>query len=175
MEPLRRPIPATRDHSKKPKSRSRTLLFASGLVIAGAAIGVGAVGVGWSMGQSSEAERHARAPSPPAPALVPPADAGPSDLEQHLRRTLERARRERTAGQLDEARRTFDQVWSDASIAGFRRESPEARLAAEARLDNVPAFVRPMARTGIERFARENGADEVDEKILDAAREFFGM
>jgi len=47
--------------------------------------------------------------------------------------------------------------------------------AAEARLANIPAFVRPMARTGIERFARERGAVEVDEKILDAARDFFGM
>ena len=47
--------------------------------------------------------------------------------------------------------------------------------AAEARLANIPAFVRPMARTGIERFARESGALEVDEKILDAARDFFGM
>ncbi len=47
--------------------------------------------------------------------------------------------------------------------------------AAEARLAKVPEFVRPMARTGIERFARERGALEVDETILDAAREFFGM
>ncbi len=47
--------------------------------------------------------------------------------------------------------------------------------AAEARLENIPAFVRPMARTGIEQFARERGALEVDEKILDAARDFFGM
>ena len=47
--------------------------------------------------------------------------------------------------------------------------------AAEARLANIPEFVRPMARTGIERFARERGALEVDEKILDDAREFFGM
>jgi hypothetical protein len=46
---------------------------------------------------------------------------------------------------------------------------------AEARLANIPAFVRPMARTGIERFARERGAVEVDERILDAARDFFGM
>jgi hypothetical protein len=46
---------------------------------------------------------------------------------------------------------------------------------AEARLANIPAFVRPMARTGIERFARERGALEVDEQILDAARDFFGM
>ena len=47
--------------------------------------------------------------------------------------------------------------------------------AAEARLANIPEFVRPIARTGIERFARERGALEVDEKILDAARDFFGM
>jgi hypothetical protein len=46
---------------------------------------------------------------------------------------------------------------------------------AEARLANIPAFVRPMARTGIERFAQERGALEVDEKILDEARDFFGM
>ena len=47
--------------------------------------------------------------------------------------------------------------------------------AAEARLANIPEFVRPMAKTGIERFAREKGTLEVDEKILDAARDFFGM
>jgi Proto-chlorophyllide reductase 57 kD subunit len=47
--------------------------------------------------------------------------------------------------------------------------------AAEARLEKVPEFVRPMARTGIERFARERGAMEIDEQVLDAAREFFGM
>ena len=47
--------------------------------------------------------------------------------------------------------------------------------AAEARLANIPEFVRPMAKTGIERFARERGVIEVDEKILDQAREFFGM
>ena len=47
--------------------------------------------------------------------------------------------------------------------------------AAEARLANIPEFVRPMARTGIEKFARERGALEVDEKILDAANDFFGM
>jgi hypothetical protein len=47
--------------------------------------------------------------------------------------------------------------------------------AAEARLANIPEFVRPMARTGIERFAREKGSLEVGETILDAAKEFFGM
>jgi hypothetical protein len=47
--------------------------------------------------------------------------------------------------------------------------------AAEARLANIPEFVRPMAKTGIEKFARERGTLEVDEKILDAAKDFFGM
>ena len=46
---------------------------------------------------------------------------------------------------------------------------------AEARLSNIPSFVRPMARTGIERYARERGCERVDEAVLDAAREFFGM
>ena len=35
--------------------------------------------------------------------------------------------------------------------------------AAEARLANIPAFVRPMARAGIEKFARESGAVEVND------------
>ena len=47
--------------------------------------------------------------------------------------------------------------------------------AAEARLANIPEFVRPMAKIGIEKFAQERGAFEVDEKILDAAKDFFGM
>jgi len=47
--------------------------------------------------------------------------------------------------------------------------------AAAERLANIPEFVRPMARTGIERFARERGVVEVDEQILDAAKDFFGM
>jgi len=47
--------------------------------------------------------------------------------------------------------------------------------AAEARLANIPEFVRPMAKTGIEKFARDKGTLEVDERILDEARDFFGM
>jgi len=46
---------------------------------------------------------------------------------------------------------------------------------AEARLANIPEFVRPMARTGIEKFARDKGSRQVDEAILDEARDFFGM
>jgi hypothetical protein len=66
---------------------------------------------------------------------------------------------------------------SDEARRGQVGPAPPVRwtTAAEARLENIPAFVRPMARTGIEKFAIDNGAVEVDEQILDAAREFFGM
>jgi len=43
------------------------------------------------------------------------------------------------------------------------------------RLANVPEFVRPMARAGIERYAREQGLREVDEQVLEQAKSFFGM
>src|ERR671911_321862 len=73
----------------------------------------------------------------------------------------------------DEARR-FDSAQGRPGQAG-EPISVRWTAAAEARLANIPEFVRPMARTGIERFAREKGALEVDEKILDEARDFFGM
>jgi Proto-chlorophyllide reductase 57 kD subunit len=63
----------------------------------------------------------------------------------------------------------------DAPQRGAGEASIRWTAAAEARLANIPEFVRPMARTGIERFARERGVSEVDENVLDAAREFFGM
>jgi hypothetical protein len=46
---------------------------------------------------------------------------------------------------------------------------------AEARMESVPSFVRPMAKTGIEKFAEENGHAVIDEKVLDEARTRFGM
>jgi hypothetical protein len=46
---------------------------------------------------------------------------------------------------------------------------------AELRLRNIPDFVRPMARQGIEQFARDRGAAQVDEALLDEAKQFFGM
>ena len=74
----------------------------------------------------------------------------------------------------------FDGPQGRPPMAGAEARPPEPipvrwTSAAEARLANIPAFVRPMARTGIETFAREKGILEVDEKILDEAREFFGM
>ncbi len=46
---------------------------------------------------------------------------------------------------------------------------------AEDRLRNIPEFVRPMARTGIESFARDHGYSRVDEQVMEEARQHFGM
>lgn len=46
---------------------------------------------------------------------------------------------------------------------------------ASSRLDNVPEFARPMAKKGIERYAKERGFARVDAEVLDQAKEFFGM
>jgi len=47
--------------------------------------------------------------------------------------------------------------------------------AALERLQRIPDFVRPMARTGIEKYARDKGLAEIDEAVLDHAKDFFGM
>lgn len=47
--------------------------------------------------------------------------------------------------------------------------------AATERLDAIPEFVRPMARSGIEKFARERGYARIDESVLEEARAAFGM
>jgi len=52
---------------------------------------------------------------------------------------------------------------------------PQWTAEALARLEGIPEFVRPMARQGIEHYASSNGHAVVDEKILDEARQRFGM
>jgi hypothetical protein len=39
----------------------------------------------------------------------------------------------------------------------------------------IPEFVRPMAKTGIEKFAKESGREEITVAVLDEARSRFGM
>jgi len=65
--------------------------------------------------------------------------------------------------------------YAAAGAAGAGAAAPVWTDTASARLEVIPSFVRPMARTGIERFARERGYATIDEKVLDEARDFFGM
>ena len=46
---------------------------------------------------------------------------------------------------------------------------------AEARVERVPSFIRPMARRAIERFAAERGYSTIDATVMDEARGAFGM
>ena len=46
---------------------------------------------------------------------------------------------------------------------------------AEARVERIPSFIRPMARRAIERFAAEHGHATIDETVMDQARGAFGM
>src|SRR5688572_23623221 len=47
--------------------------------------------------------------------------------------------------------------------------------AAEARLERIPSFIRPMAKRSIERFAEDKGYAAVTEAVMDEARTVFGM
>jgi hypothetical protein len=56
--------------------------------------------------------------------------------------------------------------------AGDIEWAPEATR----RLDNIPSFIRPMARKEIERIAREKGMSRITEALMDQAKEkFMGM
>ena len=43
------------------------------------------------------------------------------------------------------------------------------------RLSNIPEFVRPMAKQGIEHYARDNGHAIIDDAVMEEARGRFGM
>jgi hypothetical protein len=59
---------------------------------------------------------------------------------------------------------------TDASAAG-----PAWTPEAEARVDRIPAFIRPMAKQAIERFARERGYGTITDTVMDEARVFMGI
>jgi hypothetical protein len=80
-------------------------------------------------------------------------------------------------GEKTESQCPFSAMLPGATAEPASGSSPEMQWSGQAleRLSRVPEFVRPMARAGIERFARENGFREVDEQVLDRAKSFFGM
>ena len=74
----------------------------------------------------------------------------------------------------------FSGVVRDLGVPLFPEEGdPSAGVAwtaeAASRLENIPEFARPMAKTGIERFARDRGLAQIDAQVLEQARAFFGM
>ena len=63
-------------------------------------------------------------------------------------------------------------------IPGYGAPAPESVAwtpEADERAERIPAFIRPMARQAIERFARERGYGTVTTEVMDQARDFIGM
>lgn len=69
----------------------------------------------------------------------------------------------------------FGEMVREMQSPGKEEDAPGWTAAAFARLQNIPEFVRPMAKQGIEHFARSRGYVTIDEKVLEEAREQFGM
>jgi len=53
--------------------------------------------------------------------------------------------------------------------------SPQWTREALSRLENIPDFIRPMAKQGIEHYADNQGCPVIDEAVLEQARGKFGM
>ena len=67
-------------------------------------------------------------------------------------------------------------AYSDASATADTATSDDIRWTAEAeqRIEQrIPSFVRPMARMGIEQYARERGYREITPQVLDEAKNIF--
>ena len=70
----------------------------------------------------------------------------------------------------------FTAVISDAfqeQVEPIEPDAPNWTAEALERLERIPAFVRPMAKMGIESFAKDNGHDEITGEVMDAARGNF--
>lgn len=83
-----------------------------------------------------------------------------------------------TAGTAAASRCPFSGVVREMEAEAARPAQPAGPVwtaEALARLEGIPDFVRPMARQGIEHYAKSSGYAEIDERVLDEARARFGM
>jgi len=71
---------------------------------------------------------------------------------------------------------------SKCPFTGMVTEAYEAKTTgptwtpeAEARLERIPSFVRPMVRKNIEDHARDHGHAQIDAAVMDEVKGMFGM
>ena len=69
----------------------------------------------------------------------------------------------------------FSGMLAEMEAAAAENAGPTWTPEALARLENIPELVRPMARQGIEHYARENGHATIDDAVMEEARGQFGM
>jgi DNA-directed RNA polymerase subunit RPC12/RpoP len=62
----------------------------------------------------------------------------------------------------------------DAGAAPAPADAPWT-VEAQARMERIPSFIRPMARRAIERYAESKGYGAITEAVMDEARGAFGM
>ena len=103
----------------------------------------------------------------------------PAEPFENLRSTMARPRADAFEPGADGAGTTsgcpFAAALGDEGAATPAETSVAWEAAAEARLANVPSFIRPMAKRSIERFAEGKGYATITEAVMDEARAVFGM
>jgi DNA-directed RNA polymerase subunit RPC12/RpoP len=103
----------------------------------------------------------------------------PPEPFEHLRSTMAGARPDAFEG----GGGASETPGSGCPFAAALGETPEPAAApgvvwtapAQARLERIPSFIRPMARRSIERFAEDKGYASITEAVMDEARAVFGM
>ena len=68
--------------------------------------------------------------------------------------------------------------FTDVVADAFSKQSSNAIIwtkEAEERLARIPSFIRPMAKKGIEQYANENGFRQIDNGVMDAVKDMYGM
>ena len=107
--------------------------------------------------------------------------APPAPFE-HLRSSLASQRTDAFDGTPESAPATEAESTSGCPFAGMLADgaatgtttipwAPEA----EARAERIPAFIRPMARRAIERYAESKGYPTITETVMEEARGVMGM
>ncbi|HXH81847.1 MAG TPA: PCP reductase family protein [Candidatus Tectomicrobia bacterium] len=106
--------------------------------------------------------------------------AVPAEPFEHLRSSLASTRPDAFEGSAASGQAGTKGCPFAAALGGSEPAAPAAPTVtwtteAEARLERIPSFIRPMARRSIERFAEGQGYAVVTETVMDEARAVFGM
>ena len=103
----------------------------------------------------------------------------PSEPFEHLRSTMAGARPDAFEGVGGASDASTSGCPFAAALGETMAATPSTGVAwtpeAEARLERIPSFIRPMARRSIERFAEDKGYTSITETVMDEARTVFGM
>ena len=105
--------------------------------------------------------------------------SGPAQPFEHITSSMAGARADAFAGDVPSATEATGRGCPFGAMLNEGAGEPAAAVTwspeAEARVDRIPSFIRPMARKAIERFAEAPGYPTVTEAVMDEARGALGM